>query len=182
MDPWKIISRKTLIQSDWFSVDEEVCELPNGKRISDFYTVWQPDWVLILAKNFQGKWLTVKQYRHGTKSTCMEFPAGIIEPSETPLEAAKRELQEECAYGGGKWTLFRELPVNPDRHRGRFFVVIAENVEQIGATHFDETEWMETKLLTTEEILSLIGEGEICHPHQMASFLMYHMLTEHAFK
>ena len=79
-------------------VAKETCELPNGKVIDDFYTLWQPDWVLILARTKEGKWVMTEQYRHGTGKIALEFPAGIIDKGETPEEAAIRELQEECGY------------------------------------------------------------------------------------
>jgi len=71
----------------------------NGKVIDDFYTLWQPDWVLILARTAAGKWVMTEQYRHGTGKIALEFPAGIIDKGETPEQAAIRELQEECGYG-----------------------------------------------------------------------------------
>ncbi|MBR2308261.1 MAG: NUDIX hydrolase, partial [Fibrobacter sp.] len=77
---------------------KETCELPNGKVIDDFYTLWQPDWVLILARTAEGKWVMTEQYRHGTGKIALEFPAGIIDKGETPEQAALRELQEECGY------------------------------------------------------------------------------------
>jgi U8 snoRNA-decapping enzyme len=62
------------------------------------------------------------------------FPGGIVDPGETPLEAAIREIQEECAFtveesmsqvsvhsmtiGGGKQTLrmtFFQAELSPDR-------------------------------------------------------------------
>ena len=87
-----------LVNAPWLKVAKEKCELPNGKVIDDFYTLWQPDWVLILARTKEGKWVMTEQYRHGTGKIALEFPAGIIDKGETPEEAAVRELQEECGY------------------------------------------------------------------------------------
>ncbi len=173
MELWKTISREILVQSKFLRVDKEVCELPDGKQIPDFYTLWQPDWVLIFAKTREGKWLMTRQYRHGTLNVSLEFPAGVLNAGETPLEAGARELREECGYGGGEWTFFREFPVNPDRHRGRYFVVIAENVEQTDSVSFDETESIETELFSVEEIFESLRNGELNHPLQIAPFLLY---------
>ncbi len=99
MKPWKLLSSEFLVDAPWLKVAKETCELPNGKVIDDFYTLWQPDWVLILARTTEGKWVMTEQYRHGTGKIALEFPAGIIDKGETPEEAAIRELQEECGYG-----------------------------------------------------------------------------------
>ena len=98
MKPWKLLSSEFLVDAPWLKVAKETCELPNGKVIDDFYTLWQPDWVLILARTKEGKWVMTEQYRHGTGKIALEFPAGIIDKGETPEEAAVRELQEECGY------------------------------------------------------------------------------------
>jgi 8-oxo-dGTP pyrophosphatase MutT (NUDIX family) len=99
MKPWKLLDSEFLVNAPWLKVAKEKCELPNGKVIDDFYTLWQPDWVLILARTTEGKWVMTEQYRHGTGKIALEFPAGIIDKGETPEEAAVRELQEECGYG-----------------------------------------------------------------------------------
>ena len=92
------MSSEFLVNAPWLKVAKEKCELPNGKVIDDFYTLWQPDWVLILARTKEGKWVMTEQYRHGPGKIALEFPAVIIDKGETPEEAAVRELQEECGY------------------------------------------------------------------------------------
>ena len=98
MKPWKMLSSELLVDAPWLKVAKEKCELPNGKVIDDFYTLWQPDWVMILPRTKDGKWVMTKQYRHGIQKIALEFPAGIIDKGETPELAAIRELQEECGY------------------------------------------------------------------------------------
>ena len=98
MKPWKLLDSENLVDVPWLKVAKEKCELPNGKVIDDFYTLWQPDWVMILPRTKDGKWVMTKQYRHGIQKIALEFPAGIIDKGETPEDAAIRELQEECGY------------------------------------------------------------------------------------
>ena len=93
--PWETIDEKELLNSPWLKITQESCKLPQGKIITDFYTIWQPDWVLILPRTVNGNWIMTKQYRHGTGKVSLEFPAGIIEKGESPLQAAKREMEEE---------------------------------------------------------------------------------------
>ena len=89
MKPWKLLDSEYLVDAPWLKVAKETCELPNGKVIDDFYTLWQPDWVLILARTTEGKWVMTEQYRHGTGKIALEFPAGIIDKGETPEQAAE---------------------------------------------------------------------------------------------
>lgn len=48
------------------------------------------------------KFVLVKQYRYALQQETLEFPAGKIDPGETPLQAAVRELAEETSYKAEK--------------------------------------------------------------------------------
>ncbi len=194
MKPWKLLNTEYLVNAPWLKVAKEKCELPNGKVIDDFYTLWQPDWVLILARTTEGKWVMTEQYRHGTGKIELEFPAGIIDKGETPEQAALRELQEECGYGLDERRETRDerretrderslvylgvFPVNPDRHRGVFHVVFLDNVVKSGSTNFDSTEEIETFELTDEELQKKMADGSFNHPLQMAGYLKF-KLSKH---
>ena len=190
MKPWKLLKTEYLVDAPWLKVAKETCELPNGKVIDDFYTLWQPDWVLILARTAEGKWVMTEQYRHGTGKIALEFPAGIIDKGETPEQAAIRELQEECGYridssttpialcapGSAQNDTVRFIgtfPVNPDRHRGAFHVVFIDGVVKGGSTHFDSTEDIESFELTDEELQKKIADGSLNHPLQSAGYFKF---------
>ena len=173
MKPWKLLKTEYLVDAPWLKVAKETCELPNGKVIDDFYTLWQPDWVLILARTAEGKWVMTEQYRHGTGKIALEFPAGIIDKGETPEQAAIRELQEECGYGAATAKYLGAFPVNPDRHRGVFHVVFIDGVSKNGKTHFDSTEEIETFELSDEDLQKKIADGSLNHPLQIAGYYKF---------
>lgn len=50
-----------------------------------------------------GKALFVRQWRTPLGQETLELPAGKIEPDETPLAAAKRELNEEAQLAADDW-------------------------------------------------------------------------------
>ena len=191
MKPWKLLETKYLVDAPWLKVAKEKCELPNGKVIDDFYTLWQPDWVLILARTATGRWVMTEQYRHGSQTIELEFPAGIINKGETPEQAALRELQEECGYKLDERTLqmglqtrderaliyLGSLPVNPDRHRGKFHIVFIDGVAKAGETHFDSTEDIESSELSDSELQQKIADGTFCHPLQIAGYYKWKLTT-----
>ncbi len=47
--------------------------------------------------------LLERQYRHAAKDYLWELPAGRIDPGETDLKAAQRELLEETGYTASRW-------------------------------------------------------------------------------
>ena len=52
------------------------------------------DWVSIMVEK-EGKLLVEKQFRYGANDFVEEFPCGIVEKDEDPLDAVVRELEEE---------------------------------------------------------------------------------------
>lgn len=169
---WEILGRKPLVDSPWLCVEAQECKLPNGKVISPFYVVRQPDWVMILAEDVDGSWIMGRQYRHGMGRWFLEFPAGIIDADEDPLTAAQRELREETGFGGGDWEYLRSYPVNPDRQISKFHIVVARGVSRIGETDFDESEDIRLMRHTAAEIFELIATGQLEHPHHILAWFL----------
>ena len=65
----------------------------------------KPDAVAILALLNGGKGeapqtVLVRQFRPPVDAYTIELPAGLVDPHETPSEAAIRELKEETGYSG----------------------------------------------------------------------------------
>ena len=85
-----------------------------------FIKVKPPDWVTVIPILPDGKFLMVRQYRHGSASLSDEFPAGVIDPGEEPLDAAKRELLEETGYRARKMDLHWQYQSQSGFHDQQF--------------------------------------------------------------
>ena len=109
-----------------------------------------------------GKLILVRQYRPPADRMVIEFPAGLVNPGESPEETAVRELREETGYQG---KLLRRIPEafsSPGLSSEivRLAVMEADETAQGDlVTDFDETEDIETILVDPAELESFLLEA-----------------------
>jgi ADP-ribose pyrophosphatase len=66
-----------------------------------YYSLKLPDYAAVVAITEDNKVLIVRQYRPAVERYTLELPSGLVDPGETPVEAAGRELLEETGYEAG---------------------------------------------------------------------------------
>lgn len=73
---------------------------PSGK-LSKRLIIDYPEAVAIVPFIAPDKFIVVSQYRYALQKETLEFPAGKIDPGETPEQSVHRELLEETGYTAG---------------------------------------------------------------------------------
>jgi 8-oxo-dGTP pyrophosphatase MutT (NUDIX family) len=102
--------------------------------------------------------------------------AGVVDPGETPLEAAKRELSEETGYEGGEWELFMTLSPNPTNHNNLSYTFLARGVEKVREQHQEPTEDIHVDILEPAQVLEMLRDGEIIQALHAAPLWKYFYL------
>lgn len=161
IDKWKTLDSKYLIRRPWLTARRDTVRLPDGRVNDEYYVLEYPTWINVIAITRNGDFLMVEQYRHGLGDVFVELCAGVVEDGETPLEAARRELLEETGYSGGEWRLLDTICQNPSTCTNMTYCFLAEGVEQTDIQHLDETEEINVRLLSEDELLSLLTDGKI---------------------
>lgn len=172
IQPWKIIQsaypRKEL------RVD--TCELPNGRIIEKMIHEYST-WVTVMALTDTEEVILIRQYRHGSGKVIWEFPAGIVDPGETPLDAAKRELLEESGYGGGIWVNTGFVSPNPDNHTNLLHTFLATNVKKEALQDLDDSEQIDVYPTPLMQVIRMAKEGELLQAMQVSAlfFALTHL-------
>lgn len=179
MKAWKILKSQLAFNTPWFKVRQDQIELASG-RILDKYYVWlNKDVSAIIPITSDNKFILVRQYRHGSRETTLEFPVGYVEKTETPKAAAKRELLEETGYLAKNMALIGKLINNASKETGNIFVYLAQNIRQSPNSPRDPNEDIKLKYVTGTELTRLILNGKIRVSFTVAAvFLSYSKLKK----
>lgn len=157
----KLGSELIVSRPPWLTARCDEVRLPDGRVIPEYYVLEYPDWINVIAITEDGLFVMERQYRYGLDRTCYELPAGVMEPGETPEEAARRELEEETGYVGGTWTEIMTISGNPSTTNNLTHCFLAVGVKPGGRKHLDSTEDLEVRLLTRDEVYALLLNDDI---------------------
>jgi ADP-ribose pyrophosphatase len=94
------LQSETIYQGRIFSLEKHQIVLPNGESATR-ELIQHNGAAAVVALTDNHEILLVQQYRIGADAELWEIPAGLLDPAETPLDCAIRELQEETGYKPG---------------------------------------------------------------------------------
>jgi 8-oxo-dGTP pyrophosphatase MutT (NUDIX family) len=170
---WTVLSTEYLIKRPWLTARRDKTQLPDGRVNSEYYVLEYPDWVNIIAITTDGQFVLERQYRHGLGNTCYELPCGVIEPNETPLQAAQRELKEETGYTGGEWQEWMTLSPNPATSNNLAHSFLAIGVTKTAGQSLDATEDIDVYLKPASYVRELLENNQILQALMAAPLWKY---------
>lgn len=170
--PWKILQSEYLVQKSWLSVRQDRVRTGRGMIIEEYHVLEVPSWACVICLSGQGELVLIRQYRHGVSRLTLELPAGVIEPDETPLAAAQRELFEETGYTSDNWASLATLTPEPARHTHLAHCFVAHEAVPSHHQNLDDSEDVLVEAVPLDRVLSLIQEGKLTHAVHIAALLL----------
>lgn len=170
--PWRVLSDQIVVERRWLKVREQHVELANGHQIDEFHLLEGPDWAGVLALTENDEVVMVRQYRHGLGRGSLELPAGVIEPNESDLLGAQRELLEETGYASDDWHALSVVSTEPARSTVHAHFFFARGARRMGDPSPEQTELLQIELWPGKSLGKLIDTGEICHGVQIGAILL----------
>jgi ADP-ribose pyrophosphatase len=173
---WTTLGRRRLNDFAIFSINQVERMSALGTE-GKFIEVDAPDWVTVIPRFEDPErgpcFLMVRQYRHGSSSVTLEFPAGIVEPGEMPEISAARELLEETGFRAESLIQLGSVSPNPAFMNNTVTTFLADGIERVQEQLLDEHEVIDVVAVPVDEVTANMGSGEYNNGIMMISLAFY---------
>ena len=160
----KLIHKGRLIE-----LHSERVDLPTGGH-TYFDIVKHPGGAVVAAINADNEICLLQQWRHAIGATIWELPAGCLEPDEEPIEAAKRELEEEAGVKANQWRDLGSISSSPGFSNEMLYLFEARDIEK-GTVKLDHAEQLEAHWVALDKAYEMCLSGEIIDAKTLAVLL-----------
>lgn len=111
----------------------------------------------------------VSQTRRGAGGRVVELPAGTIEDGESPAEAARRELAEECGLEASTWEQVGGFWVVPAYSTEYSHVFVAQGLSRVDSPHVDDDED-----IAVERVPAAAASSRVADACSLAALALWH--------
>ena len=166
----KINSRTTIHQGRVFTLVTENIILPNEVAI-DIDILRHPGASAIVPLSHKNTVILIKQYRHAIGEYIWEIPAGTLDPEESPMACAKRELTEETGFSANQWRKLGEITPVPGYSDERIHIFLATDLTP-AKQNLDKDEVLNVHEIGFDQGIKMIYKGEIQDSKTIAGLFM----------
>jgi 8-oxo-dGTP pyrophosphatase MutT (NUDIX family) len=173
--PWRLLAEDHLQHCKVFDVHRATMESPETGDPHPFYRIESPAWVNVVALTPRDELVMVRQFRQGSRELTLEIPGGIVDPGETPAQAARRELLEETGYGAERLESLGSINPNPALFGNRCHMQVALGCEPRTAIRNGPTEETVVELLPLSRLQATVRAGGIDHALVVAALYSFEL-------
>lgn len=161
-NPFVKLSSKLVYQNRWISVTEDAVIRPEGgNAIFGIIKMKAGSTILALDKNYNA--LLIREYKYAVERPSLELVSGGIESSETPLDAAKRELYEETGAYTDDWINLGKLDPFTTVVNSPNFMFLAKNAIFSDIYRPSSDEPLERIIVPFKDVIEMVMKADITH-------------------
>lgn len=172
-----ILNKEEVYKGAIFNVEKQTIQTPHHLIVNREIVTHSPV-VVIVAIDQNDNIVITDEYRAGVNKVTKGLPAGFIDKGELPYTAAIREFTEETGYQPIECV--EMLKINSSEgftDEVAHLFLIRFNSSQKEKVHFDQDEFLESKLINKEKVKEMLLQNEI-ESSQVVSALGYFFLQE----
>jgi ADP-ribose pyrophosphatase len=159
-----------IYQGRVFKLFRDNVTLQNNRSVN-LDVIRHPGAAAIVALTDHNEIFLLKQYRYAAGGFIWEIPAGTVDPGESPLECAQREIVEEAGVSADSWDKIGEITPVPGYSDERIHLFLAQDLK--GARQdLDDDEIIDIHKINFKEVLSMVYSGEISDAKTIAGIFL----------
>ncbi len=171
-----VVGQKTIFKAELFEVKEIEIELSNGSKKIHHIAERRPTVSVFPITDLYDIYL-VSQYRYLFRKVTLESMAGFINTNESPLQAAKRELEEETGLVASHWEELQRVELAASVFKASIYIFLAKDLEQ-RKQRPDESEDITVVKLPLSLAVEKVISGEINHASSIIGILLLDRLRK----
>ena len=170
-NPWRTLASRDVYENPWIKVREDSVLRPDGER--GIYGVVQFKNVAVGVLPVEDDEIyLVGQYRYTLDRYSWEIPEGGCPEGEDPLDAARRELEEETGLRAARWERLGEAHLSNSVSDELAVWFLATGLEQ-GDRRPEGTERLAVRRVPFAEALDMALSGEITDSLSLLAIMSY---------
>ena len=178
-EEWKVVESARVGDHGIFAVRRDRAVSPRTGYSKDYSILECADWVNVVARTPEDRFVLVRQWRVGTRRYTVEIPGGTVDRSDDgPEAAARRELREETGYTAERFLPLGIVEPNPAFQINRCFTYLADGARRTEELHLDPGEEIDVVLADAGEIERMVANGSVDHALVIAGLYWYRRWLE----
>ncbi len=174
-NPWTTLSSRLVYDNPWIGVREDAVVHPDGERGIYGVVHFKNRAIGVLAVE-GGEVYLVGQYRYPLGRYSWEIPEGGCSEGEAPLDAARRELEEETGLRAATWRRLGEAHLSNSATDELAIWYIATDLTQ-GQTRPEGSEQLRVRRVPLAEALRMALAGEITDSVSLLALYHYFVVS-----
>jgi 8-oxo-dGTP pyrophosphatase MutT (NUDIX family) len=176
--PWQRVSTRDVYDNPWIRIRHEEVITPAGTNGIYGVVHFKTRAIGIIPIDHDGYTWLVRQFRYTLNQHLWEIPMGGGKLSESPLDAAQRELREETGFSANEWLEIMRLHISKSVTDEEGVIFVARNLTAgIAQLEHSEADLDVLRLPLTEAIQWAL-DGKVTDVISCAGLLKVHALIQ----